>query len=368
MGDVYAVRLDGVAEADGEFLRGVGGDALRGVRDVGVGQADVDDFVDELLRVQDAGIDHNGQAFAVADGAREADDLFVLHFGVDAGVAEQAAVDGKRGVDGVQAGGDFHGLDFVHGVAVGEVHTCFFQCGPAIREVVFDDEVFEFFGVDVGRGIAVFAGFQRGDVFKAVGGKQRGDAGIGARGDFVDHGPGVADVFAFQPGDEFGRNVPGLLPAVRKFEHGGAQFFAVMRHVVHADQRQRGGAFLPAGVEQGDEVADVALRAGGAVGKVVRDGRVVVAVPVFDVVALFGDGEANHLQAGVGGDVAQAVKVVLHGQRFDDAGEDDFVEAAVAFEADVDAEVVIGAVGFLDDFVVVAFGDDDAGLGVALVK
>ena len=121
-------------------------------------------------------------------------------------------------------------------------------------------------------------------------------------------------------------------------------------------------------MQQGDDVADVALRAGGAVFEVGGDRGVIGAVAVFDGIAFFGDGQADHLQAGGGGDVAQALEVIAHGQRFDDAGEDDFVQRAVAFEADEDAQVVAGAVGFFDDFRVEAFGDDDAAFGVALVE
>ena len=141
-----------------------------------------------------------------------------------------------------------------------------------------------------------------------------------------------------------------------------------MRHVVHADQRERRATCAPARVQQGDDVADVALRAGGAVFEVGGDRGVIGAVAVFDGIAFFGDGQADHLQAGGGGDVAQVLEVIAHGQRFDDAGEDDFVQRAVAFEADEDAQVVAGAVGFFDDFRVEAFGDDDAAFGVALVE
>ena len=54
------ILLDGLTEADGEFLRGVHGDALRGIGHEGIGQTTVDDGSDKLVRIEHAGIGDHG--------------------------------------------------------------------------------------------------------------------------------------------------------------------------------------------------------------------------------------------------------------------------------------------------------------------
>ena len=142
------VALDGLAKADADLLGCVGSDALRHVGHEGVGQALLDDLVDEGLRVKDFRVNDDGQALDVAQALDEGDDVLVLHLGADQVIAQHAAVHAHGGVQRVQAGGDLHALGLVDGLAVGHVDTGLLQRGAAVGELVLDDQILRALGVD----------------------------------------------------------------------------------------------------------------------------------------------------------------------------------------------------------------------------
>ena len=61
------VSFDGLAEADGKLLGGIGSDSLGRIRQEGIGDPHIHHFVNEFLRIQDAGIYHYGKSFFVTD-------------------------------------------------------------------------------------------------------------------------------------------------------------------------------------------------------------------------------------------------------------------------------------------------------------
>ena len=86
------VSLDGLAEADRQLLGGIGGDTLGSVGHEGVGQTAVDDSADELVGVQNAGVNDDGHRLDVADLLDEAAQVLIGHLSGDEGVAQHAAV------------------------------------------------------------------------------------------------------------------------------------------------------------------------------------------------------------------------------------------------------------------------------------
>ena len=48
----------------------------------------LNNFIDECLGLQDAGVDHNRQAFNIAQALDEGDDVLVLHLGADQVIAQ----------------------------------------------------------------------------------------------------------------------------------------------------------------------------------------------------------------------------------------------------------------------------------------
>ena len=113
----------------------------------------------------------------------------------------------------------------------------------------------------------------------------------------------------------------------------------------------------------------------GMVGAFVNVGlhhRHQAAVRTVQRVALLGDGEGQHLQAGVGEDLLQAghhlrlggVDAQTLGHRADDlpAG------GAVGVQRDVHGQAVEGGVDFVDDVIVKGIAHDDALVGQALVE
>ena len=85
------VALNGLAEADGHLLAGVGGDALGHVGDEGVGEPLVDDLVDEVHGAEDFGVDNHRDALVIADFFHQGLELGVLHLGGNGLIAQQAA-------------------------------------------------------------------------------------------------------------------------------------------------------------------------------------------------------------------------------------------------------------------------------------
>ena len=111
---------------------------------------------------------------------------------------------------------------------------------------------------------------------------------------------------------------------------------------------------------------------GGALVDVGLDNGHQAAVRTIQGVALLGDGEADHLQAGIGEDLLEAGH---HGsvrgvstQALGDGADDFAAGGAVRVQGDVHCQVVIRGVDLVDDVVVEGVGRDDAAIGQALVQ
>ena len=359
------VALDGLAKADADLLGRVGSDALRHVGHEGVGQALLDDLVDEGLRVKDLRVNDDGQALDVAQALDEGDDVLVLHLGTDQVIAQHAAVHAHGGVQRVQAGGDLHALGLVDGLAVGHVDTGLLQRGAAVGELVLDDQILRALGVDERGNEGVLGGDDGGHALL--------DDLVGARGDLVDHGPGEGDLGLIgQVVDEVLTDEALLQPCLGNGHNAGLQLLAVVGAVVHADDGQRIGAVLETLQQQGGDHAHGVAGVGGALVDVsLHDGHQ-AAVGTVQSVALLGDGEGDHLQAGIGEDLLEAghhlrvgrVGAQALGHRADDLA----AGGAVRVQGDVHRQVVIRGVDLVDDVVVEGVGCDDAAVGGTLVQ
>ena len=356
------VGLDGLAEADGQLLGGIGGDALGRVGHERVGQAAVQHGVDEVGRLQHAGIDHHRHGLDVAHLGDQAADVLVSHLGADEGVAQQAAIDGHGGVQRVEAGAHLHLLDLVHRLAVGVHDAAQLQRGPAVGVLVLDDQVLGLLGVDEGGGEGVAVGNDGVVVLETVVLQHLLDLGVGARGDLVDHAPGIRDLALVLDVVHKARGHQAhLSPLFGVGIDAGLDLVAVVGAVVHALQGQGQGAGLIALVQQGGDFAHGELRVHAA-----------LEVGGVEAVALFGDGEGHHLQAGFLEDLDQAGPVVgelgVGLQALGDRGDDLLLDGAGGLQADQQAEVIVGAVSLVDDLIVEALGHDDAAVVFARIK
>ena len=367
------VALDGLAKADADLLGSVGSDALRHVGHEGVGQALLDDLVDEGLRVKDLRVNDDGQALDVAQALDEGDDVLVLHLGADQVIAQHAAVHAHGGVQRVQAGGDLHALGLVDGLAVGHVDTGLLQRGAAIGELVLDDQILRALGVDERGNEGVLGGDDGGHALDAVLLQRLLDDLVGARGDLVDHGPGEGDLGLIgQVVDEVLTDEALLQPCLGNGHDAGLQLLAVVGAVVHADDGQRIGTVLETLQQQsGDHAHGVAGVGGALVDVSLHDGHQ-AAVGTVQSVALLSDGEGDHLQAGIGEDLLEAghhlrvgrVGAQALGHRADDLA----AGGAVRVQGDVHRQVVIRGVDLVDDVVVEGVGCDDAAVSGTLVQ
>ena len=356
------VSLDGLAEADGQLLGGIGSDTLGCVGHEGVGQAAVDDRADELIGVQDARIDDDGHRLDVADLLDEGTQILIGHFGRDEGVVQHAAIDGHGGVQRVQAGADLHLLDLIDGLAVAVQNTAQLQRRTAIGVVVLDAEILGLLGVDEGSGEGVLLGDDGVVVLKAVVGQHLLDLGVGARGDLVDHAPGEGDLgLVLHISEELGGHQALLDPLGSVGEDGILDLVAVVRAVVHALHGQGQLAGLEALIQQSGDLAH------GQHG-----GQAALQVRRSHAVALLGDGEGDHLQAGVLEDLDQTCPVGAEGvvslQALGDGGDDLLLDLAGGLQADQQAQVIVGAVSLVDDLIVEALGHDDAAVILAAVQ
>ena len=367
------VALDGLAEADADLLGGVGCDALRHVGHEGVGQALLDDLVNEGLGVKDLRVNNNGQTLDIAQTLDQGNDVLVLHLGADQVVAQHAAVDAHGGVQGVQAGGDLHALSLVDGLAVGHIDAGLLQCGAAVGELVLDNQILRALGVDKRSDEGVLGGDDGGHALDAVLLQRFLDHLVGARGDLVDHGPGEGDLALIgQVVDEVLTDEALLQPSLRNGHDAGLQLLAVVRAVVHADNGQRGGTVLETLQQQGGDHAHGVAGVGGTLVNVGLHNGHQAAVGTIEGVALLGDGEGDHLQAGIGEDLLEAghhlgvgrVGAQALGHRADDLA----AGGAVRVQGDIHRQIVIRGVDLVDDVVVEGVGCDDAAVGQTLVQ
>ena len=251
----------------------------------------------------------------------EAADVLVLHLRGDEVVAQQAAVDGHGGVQGVEAGAHLHLLHLVHSLPVGVEHPALLQGRTAVGVLVLDDQVLRLLGVDEGGGVGVAVGDDGVVVLKAVGLEHLLHLGVGPGGDLVDHAPGEGDL-------------------------------GLVLEVVHKALGHQAGLH-PGLIEQGGDLAHDQLGLGPPLQVGGRDG-----------VALLGDGEAHHLQGGVLEDLLQPLPVLVELgvglQALGDRSHHPLLNGAVGLEHHQQAQVVVGLVGLVNDLIVKALGHDDA--------
>ena len=250
----------------------------------------------------------------------------------------------------VEAGADLHALDEVHGLARSEAHAGLFKRRASVREVVLDYEVLRPFGVDEGGDVGVLVRYDELGAFEAALLELLGDGGVGARRDFVYHRPREGDLRAVDVVDEFLRRGAVLGPLDREGSDGVEELVAVVREVVHADHRDGVRARAEAFEQQRRDYRHAVAE--HLVGRSVLKGRlhrgVVVSGEVLDVVALFGDREADHLEFGRAEDFAAAGplgRIFRVGAQHVAYSRDDLLgKAAVGRHDDAQREVVEGLV------------------------
>ena len=273
----------------------------------------------------------------------------------------------------VQAGGDLHALGLVDGFAVGHVDTGLLQCGAAVGELVLNNQVLRALGVDEGSDEGVLGGDDGGHALDAVLLQGLLDDLVGARGDLVDHGPGEGDLALIgQVVDEVLTDEALLQPSLGNGHDAGLQLLAVVRAVVHADNGQRGSTVLETLQQQGGDHAHGVACVGRALVDVSLDDRHQGTIGTIQGVALLGDGEGDHLQAGIGEDLLEAghhlgvgrVGAQALGHRADDLA----AGGAVRVQGDIHRQVVIRGVDLVDDVVVEGVGCDDAAVGQTLIQ
>jgi hypothetical protein len=199
-------------------------------------------------------------------------------------------------------------------------------------------------------------------VLKAVVGQHLLDLGVGARGDLVDHAPGEGDLgLVLHISEELGGHQALLDPLGSVGEDGIPDLVAVVRAVVHALHGQGQLAGLEALIQQSGDLAH------GQHG-----GQAALQVRRSHAVTLLGDGEGDHLQAGVLEDLDQTCPVLGEGgvclQALGHGGHDLLLDLAGGLQADQQAQVIVGAVSLVDDLIVEALGHDDAAVILAAVQ
>ena len=276
-------------------------------------------------------------------------------------------------MQGVQAGGDLHALGLVDGLAVGQVDAGLLQCGAAVGELVLDNQILRALGVDERGNEGVLGGDDGSHALDAVLLQGLLDHLVGARGDLVDHGPGEGDLALIgQVVDEVLADIALLQPCLGNGHDAGLQLLAVVRAVVHADNCQRGGTVLETLQQQGGDHAHGVACVGGTLVDVGLHNGHQAAIGTIEGVALLGDGEGDHLQAGIGEDLLEAghhlgvgrVGAQALGHRADDLA----AGGAVRVQGDVHRQVVIRGVDLVDDVVVEGVGCDDAAVGQTLIQ
>ena len=263
---------------------------------------------------------------------------------------------------GFQAGADLHLLDLVHGLAVAVQHTAQFQRRTTIGVVILDAQVLGLLGVDEGSGEGVLLGHDGVVVLKAVLCQHLLHLCVRARGDLIDHAPGEGDLgLVLHIGQELGGHQTLLHPLCSVGVDGSLDLIAVVRAVIHALHGQGQLAGLEALVQQSGDLAH------GQHG-----GQAALQISGSNAVALLGDGEGDHLQAGVLEDLHQTCPVSAEGiislQALGNGSDDLLLDLAGGLQADQQAQVIVGLVSLVDDLVVEAFSHDDAAVVLAAVQ
>ena len=91
-----------------------------------------------------------------------------------------------------------------------------------------------------------------------------------------------------------------------------------------------------------------------------------------NTVALFGDGEGDHLQGGLAEDLDQtgpvAFELVVGLQALNDGADDLLLDVAGGLQRNQQGQVAVGSIGLVDDLVVEGFRNDDAAVILAGVE
>ena len=273
----------------------------------------------------------------------------------------------------VQAGGDLHALGLVDGITVGQVNASLLQGRAAVGKLVLNDQILRALSVDESSNKGVLAGNDGLHTLNAVLDELLLHDLVGARGDLVDHGPGECNLALIgQVVDEVLADIALLQPCLGNGHYAGLQLLAVVGAVVHTDDGQRSGTILETLQQQGRDHAHGMACVGGTLVDIGLDNGHQAAVRAIQGVALLGDGEADHLQTGVGEDLLEAGH---HGsvrgvstQALGDGADDLAAGGAVRVQGDVHRQVVVRGVDLVDDVVVEGIGCDDAAVGQAFIQ
>ena len=276
-------------------------------------------------------------------------------------------------MQGIQAGGDLHALGLVDGVAVGHIDARLFQRGATVGELVLNDQILRALGVDERGNEGVLAGNDGLHILDAVGNQLLLHDLVGARGDLVDHRPGEGDLaFIAEVVDEILTDIALFQPSLGNGHNAGLQLFAVVRAVVHADDRQGISTGVETLQQQGGNHAHGMAGVGGTLVNVRLHNGHQAAVGTVQGVALLGDGEGDHLQTGIGEDALETCHHLCVGgigaQTLGDRADDLTAGGAVRVEGDVHGQVVERGVDFVNDVVVEGVGGDDTAVSQTLVQ
>ena len=265
-------------------------------------------------------------------------------------------------MQGVQAGAHLHLLDLVNGLAVAVQHTAQLQRRTAIGVVILDAQVLGLLCVDKGSSKGVLLGHDGVVVLKAVLGQHILDLCVGTGSDLVDHAPGEGDLgLVLNVCQELSGNQTLLDPLGSVGVDSALDLVAVVRAVIHALNGQGQLAGLEALVQQSGDLAH------GQNG-----GQAAFQVSRSNAVALLGDGEGDHLQAGVLEDLDQTSPILAEGvislQALSHGSDDLLLDVAGGLQADQQAQVVVGLVSLVDDLVVKALSNNDTAVILAAVQ
>ena len=341
-----------MAVADGQLLRGVLRDALRGVRQAGVGQTMLHEHVDELLGIDDLGVDDHGHALAVAQAFHERNELRVAHLVGDLRVTQEAAVHGKAGVQRVQAGRDLHGIGLVHGLAIREDHAALLERRAPVGEAILHHEIVHLLGVrktgEVHRAIR-----DKREVAPALVRKRLGNALGGVGGDAVDHGPGEAHAtLVAHIVDEALPNMASLEPALRRGKDGVAEAAAVLREVIGRNEGNRSSAGIIACKQERRDDAHGTRRRRRTVRDLVGNVAEELARSVLEGITLLRDREGGKLQL-IALEVGLDLLIVLWAlgvaeERCRGARKDALVEHAILMHDDLQDVLIVRRVDLID--------------------
>ena len=250
------VLLDGLAEADGQLLARIHGDALRGIGHEGIGQSLVDDGTDELVGVQHTRVGHYRHRLDIAYFLDERAQVLILHLCRDKCVAQHATVDAHGRVQRVQARRHLHRLHLVDRFAGGIERTTQVQRRTTVGVVVLYHQILCLLGIHEGSGKGVLLRLDVFVVLEAVLGQQFLHLLVRTRRNLINHRPGEGHqcLITNIVGKAL-RHQSVVHPSLGVCQHAGLDAIAIMRTVVHRLHGNRQTAGLIAFIQQGRHLA-----------------------------------------------------------------------------------------------------------------